>query len=51
MGKLFYAVLFLGGMLLTVFGHRSIGPAGLFTMLLGLAMLISVLWMYNRKYR
>ncbi|WP_192896619.1 hypothetical protein [Cohnella sp. AR92] len=51
MDKLFYLILFLIGISLTVFGHQSIGPAGLLTMLLGLAALISLLWLYNRKYK
>ncbi|MGO4373440.1 DUF6903 family protein [Paenibacillus sp. 2TAB19] len=51
MDKLLYLILFIIGMLLTVFGHQSIGPSGLLTMLLGLAMLISFLWLYNRKFK
>lgn len=36
---------------LVVIGQRNIGPAGLGIMLLGLAGLIFLLWLYNRQYR
>lgn len=36
---------------LVVIGQRNIGPAGLGIMLLGLAGLIFLLWLYNRQYK
>jgi len=51
MDKFLYLILFIIGMALTVFGHQSIGPAGLATMLAGLAALVGLLWRYNRKHR
>lgn len=36
---------------LVVIGQRNIGPAGLGIMLIGLAGLIFLLWLYNRQYK
>ena len=36
---------------LVVAGQKHIGPAGLGVMLIGLAGLIVLLWLYNRKYQ
>lgn len=36
---------------LVVIGQRNIGPSGLGLMLLGLAGLVSLLWVYNRQYK
>ncbi len=36
---------------LVVIGQRHIGPQGLLMMLVGLAGLIVLLWMYNRQYK
>lgn len=36
---------------LVVIGQRNVGPQGLGTMLLGLAGLIFLLWLYNRQYK
>jgi len=51
MDKLLYLILFIIGMALVVFGNKSIGPVGLSTMLAGIAVLIGLLWLYNRKYK
>ncbi len=44
-------VIFIISIVLTVVGQRNIGPAGLLTMLVGLAGLIFLLWFYNRQYK
>jgi|GEM_PF-6058274 len=44
-------VLFLIGIVLVITGHGINGALGLATMLLGLAALISMIYVYNRKYR
>ncbi|WP_251668216.1 DUF6903 family protein [Paenibacillus camelliae] len=48
---LLYLILFVIGISLTIFGHRSIGPTGLAIMLAGLGVLVTFLWIYNRKHR
>ena len=42
---------FIISIVLTVVGQRNVGPAGLLTMLVGLAGLIFLLWFYNRQYK
>lgn len=44
-------IVFIIGMTLVIVGVKHIGAPGLGLMLLGLAMLISLLWFYNRKYK
>lgn len=44
-------VIFIISIVLTVVGQQNIGPAGLLTMLVGLAGLIFLLWFYNRQYK
>ncbi|WP_422659844.1 DUF6903 family protein [Paenibacillus sp. EC2-1] len=44
-------IVFIIGMTLVIVGVKNIGAPGLGLMLLGLAMLISLLWFYNRKYK
>ena len=48
---LFMLIVFVLGLSLVIIGHKEIGPSGLGLMLLGLAFLISLLWLYNRKYK
>lgn len=36
---------------LVIIGQRNIGPAGLLTMLAGLAGLVVLLWLYNRQFK
>lgn len=50
MGVILVAV-FIVSVVLTVIGQRNIGPAGLLTMLAGLAGLVFLLWLYNRQYK
>lgn len=39
------------GVALVIVGQKNIGAPGLGLMLLGLAMLVGLLWFYNRKYK
>jgi len=43
--------MFVIGVALVVIGQKNIGPTGLLTMLCGMAILIGLLWNYNRKYK
>lgn len=43
--------MFIAGLALVILGQKNIGPSGLMTMLLGMVLLISLLWLYNRKYQ
>lgn len=44
-------IVFIVGVGLVIVGQKDIGAPGLALMLLGLAMLITLLWLYNRKYK
>lgn len=44
-------IVFIVATVLVIIGQKNIGAAGLGLMLLGLAMLIGLLWFYNRKYK
>lgn len=44
-------VLFVVFVALVIIGQRSIGAPGLLLMLAGVAGLVAMLWMYNRKYK
>ncbi|MGG3283780.1 DUF6903 family protein [Paenibacillus solani] len=44
-------IVFIVGVGLVIVGQKDIGAPGLGLMLLGLAMLITLLWLYNRKYK
>ena len=46
-----WTLLFLGCCALVVAGQRTIGYAGLWTMLLGLAGILVCLYFYNRRHR
>ncbi len=45
------AVVFIACIALVVVGQKSVGPTGLLTMLVGLAGLLILLWIYNRQYK
>lgn len=45
------AALFIVCVVLVVIGQRNVGPAGLLTMLAGLAGLVALLWFYNRGFK
>ncbi|NWL88765.1 MULTISPECIES: DUF6903 family protein [unclassified Paenibacillus] len=44
-------VVFIIAMILVITGQKSIGPAGLGTMLIGLGLLVGLLWFYNKQYK
>lgn len=44
-------VVFIAGMALVIVGQRNVGATGLLTMLAGLAILVFLLWVYNRQYK
>jgi len=43
--------LLVGSVALVIVGHQSIGPVGLGVMFAGLAGLLLLLYLYNRRYR
>ncbi len=45
------AIVFVVCVALVIIGQRNIGPQGLLMMLVGLAGLIVLLWLYNRQYK
>ena len=45
------AIVFCVCVALVIIGQRNIGLAGLGTELLGLAGLITLLWLYNRQFK
>ena len=45
------ALMFIAGLALVLYGHTIIGPAGLGIMVAGLAVLLLLLYLYNRKYQ
>ncbi len=49
--NLIMLIVFIVGLGLVVVGQKHIGAPGLGLMLLGLAMMICLLWLYNRKYK
>lgn len=49
--RLLYLLIFIVSMMLIVTGQRSIGPAGLFIMLIGLGGILLLLYLYNKKYQ
>ena len=49
--RLLYLLVFIASITLIVTGQRNIGPAGLLTMLVGLAGILVLLYFYNKKYQ
>lgn len=49
--RLLYIFIFIVCMALIICGQRNIGPAGLLIMLIGLAGLLVLLYLYNRKFQ
>ena len=49
--RLIYIIVFIGSMALFVTGQRNIGPTGLLLMLIGLAGILALLYLYNRKFQ
>lgn len=48
--RILYLLIFIASMALIVTGQRNIGPAGLLTMLVDLAGILALLYLYNKKY-
>lgn len=44
-------IIFVACLVLIVIGQRNVGPGGLGMMMGGLAGLVFLLWLYNRKYK
>ncbi|WP_205571030.1 DUF6903 family protein [Paenibacillus aceti] len=44
-------IVFVIAIALVITGQKNIGATGLGTMLIGLALLIGLLWFYNRQYK
>lgn len=51
MVRIAYLLIFVLSMALIVMGQRNIGPAGLLTMIAGLAGILLLLYLYNRKFQ
>ncbi|MCI9142817.1 MAG: hypothetical protein HFH87_09370 [Lachnospiraceae bacterium] len=51
MSRILYTVIFLVCIALIAVGQRNIGPAGLLVMLVGLAGILFLLYLYNRRFR
>ncbi len=49
--RLLYLLVFIVSIVLIVTGQHNIGPAGLLTMLVGLAGILVLLYLYNKKYQ
>lgn len=49
--RLIYLLIFIGSMVLITTGQRNIGPAGLLTMIVGLAGILVLLYLYNKKFQ
>ncbi|MFG6369055.1 MAG: hypothetical protein K1W16_11635 [Lachnospiraceae bacterium] len=49
--RLLYVFIFIISIILIVTGQRNIGPTGLLTMLVGLAGILVLLYLYNKKYQ
>ena len=49
--RLFYLLVFIGSMALIVTGQRNIGPVGLLIMIIGLAGILVLLYLYNKKFQ
>ena len=51
MVRIAYLLIFVLSMALIVMGQRNIGPAGLLTMIAGLAGILLLLYLDNRKFQ
>ncbi len=49
--RLLSVAVFIVGVALVMIGQRMIGPAGLSIMLVGLAGILLLLYLYNRKFQ
>ncbi len=51
MKRLLYLLIFIASIVLIIAGQRNIGPIGLLVMLVGLAGILILLFLYNKKYQ
>lgn len=49
--RLLYLLVFIVSMVLIVVGQRNIGPTGLLIMIIGLAGILFLLYLYNKKFQ
>lgn len=49
--RLLYLLIFIVSIVLIVTGQRNIGYTGLLTMLVGIAGILVLLYLYNKKYQ
>ncbi len=49
--RFLYLLIFIASMAFVVMGQRRIGPLGLLVMLIGLAGILLLLYLYNKKFR
>lgn len=49
--RILYLIVFIGSMALLVIGQKTVGPSHLLMMLVGLAGILSLLYLYNKKYQ
>lgn len=49
--RFLYFIIFIVSMVLITSGQRDIGPGGLIIMLIGLAGILLLLYLYNKKYQ
>ena len=49
--RLIYILVFVGSMALIAIGQRRIGPLGLSIILVGLAVILILLYLYNKKFQ
>ncbi len=49
--NLLYLLVFIVSMALIITGQRNIGPIGLLIMIIGLAGILSLLYLYNKKFQ
>lgn len=49
--RILYLIIFVISIVLITTGQRDIGPIGLIVMLIGLAGILLLLYLYNKKYQ
>lgn len=49
--RLLYLLVFIVSMAFIITGQRQIGPAGLLIMIVGLAGILVLLYLYNKKFQ
>lgn len=49
--KIISLVVFVMGIALVAIGQKNVGPEGLLTQFVGLALLLGLLYIYNKRYK